>query len=234
MIHFHAFSDVGALQSKLAAETEKILRDALAQRQEASLIVSGGKSPIGFFAKLAAVDLAWDRVHVSLADERWVNPASIDSNERLVREHLLTNRAAHAKFLPLMSSHATAAEALVSRTRELLSMPRPFDCVVLGMGEDGHTASLFPGDASLPSALDAEAQPALVAVTKPPHPAAPYARISLNLAAILHARQVVLMISGEAKRAVFEAARDGAPPTQYPIAAVLGQNRVRVEVYYSP
>jgi 6-phosphogluconolactonase len=233
MIHFHEFSSAEPLNAALAASAATLLREAISNRGNASLIVSGGKSPIGFFTALAKADLAWNCVAISLADERWVTAESADSNENLARKHLLVDRAAQAKFVGLMSAEATPAAAVAERTEAVLGIPRPFSLVVLGMGEDGHTASLFPGDRALAQAIDPQAAPALVAIAQPPAPAAPYARISMNLAAILNADRIALMISGEAKRKIYAQALHGASPMQYPIAAVLQQDRVPVDVYFS-
>ena len=119
----------------------------------ATAVVSGGRTPVGFFKQLAEQDIAWDRVSVTLADERWLDASHSDSNERLVREHLLTRCAADASFIPLKNMAASARRG----QKELagcLKQVGMFSVVVLGMGDDGHTASLFPGMANLAKGLD--------------------------------------------------------------------------------
>jgi 6-phosphogluconolactonase len=230
-VHFHHCDTSQALAERFAAEVADRLSAALAMRDRASLVVSGGKSPIPFFQCLARSTLPWHRVWITLADERWVDPASADSNERTVRDHLLQGPAAAANFVSLKYEAATPEASLGECRAVLAAMPRPFDLVVLGMGEDGHTASLFPGAEGLSSMLDAGAEPAPVTVTPL---LAPHRRISLNLAALLDARAIAIAIQGSAKRAVLERALQEPSPLELPIAAVLHQSRVPVEVYLAP
>jgi 6-phosphogluconolactonase len=224
----HRFDDPAASAAALALDVAAALRAGLEARGQASLVLSGGKSPVPFLRALAQQPLHWPAVQVTLADERWVDPGSSDSNEHLLRETLLRGAAAAARFIPLKSAEATAAEALAGRSAALAAMPRPFDAVVLGMGDDGHTASLFPGAAGTLEALDPDGQPQLAAITSP---AAPHPRISLTLAALLDTRGIYLQIQGAAKLAVYERALSGEDGAGLPIAAVLRQRRVAVQVY---
>jgi len=221
------FPDADAASAWLAGEIAALLRQAIARRGVAALALSGGRSPVPLMQRLAAAGLDWPRVLLTLVDERWVDPASPDSNERLLREHLLIGPAAAARFVPLKSPAASPQAALAERGAAIGAMPLPFDAVVLGMGEDGHTASLFPGAAGLAAALDPGGT-ALLAAIDPP--AAPHPRLSLTLAAILRARRIYLPIQGTAKRAVYARARAGASPLELPVAAVLGQQHVPVQV----
>jgi 6-phosphogluconolactonase len=116
-------------------------------------------------------------------------------------------------------------------TRALTRVPHPFDVVVLGMGQDGHTASLFPGSMALARGLDPAAPPACIAVNAL---VAPHARVSLNLAALLDSRRIVLHIEGDAKWAVYQRARTPGAPAELPIRAILQQKEVPVDVYWSP
>jgi 6-phosphogluconolactonase len=227
------FHDAQQLAARLAADVARDLRAGLAARGSAALIVSGGRSPIAFFQALSNAALDWARVTIGLADERWVDSASADSNERLVREHLLTGAARNAAFIPLKTDAVNPEAALAERTGALLAMTRPFDVVVLGMGEDGHIASLFPGAAGLAAALDPAAQPALVAAQAPAPRAANYPRISMNLAALLDTRRIALLIHGTAKRALLERAATEPSLRQLPVAALLHQSRVPLDVYWS-
>lgn len=229
--HFHLCDDPAALATRLAADVKARLRAALAARASASLVVSGGKSPLAFFRALSQATLDWQRVWITLADERWVDSASPDSNERTVRDHLMQGPAAQASFVPLKTSALSPELALDNRAAALAGMPKPFDVVVLGMGEDGHTASLFPGADNLRDALDLSSPPAPIAITPP---AAPHRRISLNLAAVIDARFIALPIQGIAKRAVFERAARGASALELPVAAVLSHAPVPVDVYWAP
>lgn len=223
------FNDGATLASALAQAVAENLRAALAARGRASLVVSGGRSPIPFFQALSSQPLNWSQVWVTLADERWVPPSSPDSNERLVLGNLLTGAAGAAQWVPLKSSAALAAQALGERQAALAAMPRPFDCVVLGMGDDGHTASLFPGSPALRAAGDEM----LAAVATPSPPNVQQPRITMTASALLDSRRIFLPLAGDSKWQVYCRARDGAAPHELPIAAILGQCGVPVVVYWS-
>ena len=193
------------------------------------MIVAGGKSPALFFAELSSQPLDWSRVTVTLADERWVEPGDAASNARLVHEQLLRGPAAAALFLPLKTPAPTPAEAIVERSAALAPLLSASHLVVLGVGDDGHVASLFPQARGIEAALDPHAVPGLVAIDPP---AAPHKRLSLNLAALLAAREVALLIQGAAKCAVL--AQAAAPGSTLPLAELLRQRRDAIEIFWSP
>jgi 6-phosphogluconolactonase len=194
------------------------LKDALRTQGRAGLVATGGRSPGPVYDRLRDADLDWARVVVTLSDERCVDEASEDSNARHVRERLLTGRAAKAHLLSLWPKPDPAALAALT----------PFDAVMLGMGEDGHVASLIPGDPGLEHALTTRDLLADVpaGLGKPPVP-----RVSLTLSALLNARAIFLMIAGEAKRRVIDRARAGE---DLPVARLLNQAQVPVRVFWSP
>jgi 6-phosphogluconolactonase len=226
----HEFSDSTSAAQALASAIAQHLNRAIAARGKASLIVPGGRSPIPLFAALREQPVDWKCVWITLTDERWVDVESPDSNEHLLHEHLLVDAASAAHFIPLKSAQASAALALDDRTRQLQKMPRPVDVVMLGMGDDGHIASLFPNAEGLAAALNSNGPAQLVAM-QPPN--APHSRISHSLSSLLDARQIALLLHGEKKRACFDEALAGASPLLLPIAAVLAQMRVPVDVYWS-
>ncbi len=215
----------------LAAAIAAQLRAALVRRGAASLVVSGGRSPVLMFAHLARHALDWPRVHVTLADERWVGGDDPASNEGLVRATLLRGAAAQARFQGLKNAAATPAAGAVQAWAALSAMPRPFDVVVLGMGDDGHTASLFPGEAGLAAGLDASAPPGCLEMHSPQ---APRPRLSLNLAALLHARRIYVQIMGAQKWQVYQRARAAGEVAEMPIRAILQQSAVPIDVYWCP
>lgn len=225
------FPSASAAAQALADSVSGALAAALAVRTHASLVVSGGRSPIGFFQCLRDAELAWSRVWITLADERWVPEDHPDSNAALVRQHLLQGAAAAARFVPLWNGAATPVAAIAERTAALAQLPQPFDVVVLGMGEDGHTASLFPGAPGLAAALD-PAGTALLAAIDPP--AAPHPRLSLTVKALLGCRHIHLPLAGASKRAVYARALAQCDPLQLPISSVLCQSDVPVTVYLAP
>ena len=211
----------------LAEQIAGRLQSAIDARGAASLVLSGGRSPIPLLKALGHQPLDWARIGVTLTDERWVETSSADSNENLLRTHLLIGEAAKARFIPFKTSATLAGDALAERADAIAAMPHPFDVVVLGMGEDGHFASLFPDALGLEQALDPKGS-ALLADIDPP--AAAYDRLSLTLSAILDSRWIVLPIHGETKRCVYAEAVNGASPLVRPIAAVFQQNRVPIQV----
>ncbi|MFZ5491362.1 MAG: 6-phosphogluconolactonase [Pseudomonadota bacterium] len=222
------YASAAAAARALADAVAADLDTALGERPRASLVVSGGRSPIAFFECLRSAALDWSRVVITLADERWVPPEHADSNARLVTEHLLQGAAAAARFVPLWNGAPTPADAIAERSAALAALPRPVDALVLGMGEDGHTASLFPGAAGLAAAIDRQAAALLVAIDPP---AAPHPRLSLTLAALLDSRQIHLPVVGTVKQAIYRQALVGGDATRWPIAAVLNQQQVPVHVY---
>jgi len=215
---------VEAFDSPRAAAEEAVdaiasaLRDAVLQRGSATFLASGGRTPEPVYDMLARADLPWDKVRVTLTDERWVDPHSADSNERMVRDRLLIERAAAATFVPLKSAHPTP-KAAASEAERRLGGALLADVVLLGMGEDGHVASLFPG-----GPVEAEG---LVVGVEPAQPAPAQARLSLTMQSLQPRRLSVLLISGEAKRRVLE---EGSG---LPIHALLSRTRAPVRVLWS-
>lgn len=223
------FPDSATLTAALVQQVVRRLKEDLRDHERVSLVVSGGRSPLPLFQSLALQPLPWERVTITLADERWVASEHPDSNEALVRAHLLQGRAAAASFLPLFNGDITPEAAAVGVSTVLAALPRPFSQVILGMGEDGHIASLFPGAAELSEGLNTEA---LALALRPTH--APHPRLSLSLHALLQSRDIVLMISGQAKRRVLEAALAEGPVEALPVRAILRQTAAPVSVFWTP
>ena len=194
----------------------------------ATAVVSGGRTPVGFFKQLAEQDIAWDRVSVTLADERWLDASHSDSNERLVREHLLTRCAADASFIPLKNMAASARRG----QKELagcLKQVGMFSVVVLGMGDDGHTASLFPGMANLAKGLDMDSGLDCLA-TSPS--AAPHERITLTLPRLLRSSVVFVHLTGQSKLQMMGEVLAGRDIYEFPIRSVLQQKVTNLEIFY--
>jgi 6-phosphogluconolactonase len=225
------FPDPPALNAALAQEITRALQHSLDAGRGASLAVPGGRTPVGLFELLSQSAIAWQRVGLTLTDERWVDPAGEGSNEHLVRTHLLRGAAAAARLASLWNAAPDARQGADASWAALACLPRPFDFVLLGMGDDGHFASLFPGSPGLAAALDPQRPPGCVAMRAP---VAPAERLSLTLSALLDARQIALLIVGEAKRAVLQRALQDGPETELPVRALLRQRRTPVSVYWSP
>jgi 6-phosphogluconolactonase len=225
------YPDMDSLSRELAAQIAASLTAAIAARGLASLVVSGGRSPVRLFEMLRRQELDWSRVCIALADERWVDPQDPASNEHLVRDVLLKEGAAAARFQGLKNGAPTPDLGAVSAWETFARVPRPFDAVILGMGDDGHTASLFPGSPNLPAALNPAAAAGCVGMSSP---VAPQARMSLNLTALLDSRRVIVLISGESKWRTYAAVCAEGPAQDMPIRAVLRQSRTPVDVVWSP
>jgi len=224
------YADLETLSRELADQLARSLAAAIAARGLASLVVSGGKTPVRLFEMLRAQPLDWSRVCIALADERWVDVKDTGSNERLVRDVLMKDNAADARFLGLKNGAPTPDLGAVSAWETFARVPRPFDAVVLGMGDDGHTASLFPGSPNLPSALNSGNVAGCVGMWSP---VAPHPRLSLNLTALLDSRRIVVLIKGESKWTTYTAACAPGAVQDMPVRAVLRQSRTPVDVMWS-
>ena len=169
-IHEHRFAQAATLTQALAARIAEALQSGLAAGRGASLAVPGGHTPIALFERLSSATLDWDSVWITVTDERWVDVTSASSNEALVRTHLLRHAAASAQFVGLKSAGTDVQTAASASWSNVAEIPRPFDLMLLGMGDDGHVASLFPDSPGLPAALDLSQPPGCVAMHAPVAP----------------------------------------------------------------
>jgi 6-phosphogluconolactonase len=227
--------EVAASRTALAKNAADLiaaeLRAAIDQRGQAHFIATGGITPAECYKALAKEDIDWSRVFITLSDERWVDTMTPQSNEYMLRETLLVGPAANAHFLTLKARRGgfeDGAKRVDAAVRDLA----PFDVVLLGMGEDGHFASLFPRHAALAAGLNARADRYVIGVA-PASPAPDVPRVSLTLAALLHSRLIIVLIAGDTKwKVVNEAA--GRDPHQTPIAALFDQHVAPVRVLWAP
>ena len=226
------FDDMASLNSALALEISTRLAEAAAVRGRASLVATGGSTPGPLYDALSSQPAPWERVEVTLTDERWVDPDSPDSNEHLVRSRLLVDRAAAAEFYPLKSSDATPRDAELAVDAALQTMIRPYDVLILGMGDDGHICSLFPHAPELKVATDPMAP--LVCAVHRPGAAGATDRLSMTVPAVLGSRWIVVLIEGRAKLDLVAKARQPGPIAELPVRAVLGQRDTPVEVWWAP
>jgi 6-phosphogluconolactonase len=226
----HLFASGELTARALANEVATALRDGLRQRGRASLIVPGGRTPALFLDQLALQELRWSDIVVSPSDDRRVPIEHADSNEATIRRHLLRGAASSAHLISLVKPALQPQQELAVAERSWAAMPKPVDVTVLGMGEDGHTASLFPNAIGTGDALDVT-KPQSVARISPE--GAPHARISLTLRALLDTRSVIILIDGERKRDAIERAAYSTR-ARHPIAAFLQQTAVPLHLYYNP
>ncbi|MEM8591100.1 MAG: 6-phosphogluconolactonase [Pseudomonadota bacterium] len=209
------YPDRDMMMMDLANRLAGDLKRCLLQHPWASFVVPGGTTPGPIFDSLSAAALEWDRVHVFLSDERWVPESSERSNTRLIRERLLTGRAADAQYLPLYTETETPEEGIPA-LEEALTEELPVSVLLLGMGADMHTASIFPGADKLTEALDPKA-PILVPMRAP---GAPEPRVTLSARVLAGAMTTHVVITGAEKRDALERAAS-LTPQEAPIASVL-------------
>ncbi len=222
--HFETRLEASTAAAKRMAE---LLAYRLDHQSKASIIVSGGTTPRDCMAELAKAPLDWQRVQVTLSDERWVPPDHEDSNEKLVRETLLVDQASAAQLVPVYADDVTPEERC-----DVLQDPLPvlpFSCSLIGMGADGHFASLFPDAEQLQLGLDVECGRLYIPVTTS---ASPHARVSMTLAGISRSDEVVLLFFGEEKLKVYEEAK--ASTNGYPVSRLLRQKRAPVRLFWAP
>ena len=223
----HEYRTPALLADGLANDVAEQLRGAISARGEATLVVSGGRSPVAFFQNLAKQGLDWSKVTITLADERWVPVEHADSNAGLLKQYLLQGPAAKARFLSLYSAAANLEDAAEQADRLLAELPA-IDVLVLGMGDDGHTASLFPNSPNLGEALKADGTrrcwPMLA-------PTVPHQRLTMSRALLATADYTVLSISGSSKLTTLSAALASDDVAAMPIRAFL---QPILEIYWCP
>lgn len=222
----HSFRDDASLAARLAGDVAAAIEQRLERDGTAGIVVSGGRTPAPFLRELARQSLDWSLVRVMLADERRVPIDDAASNQQMVR-HAFAGTAAAASLLPL---DAAAPDAAAQWQARLDARSSPFAAVVLGMGEDGHFASLFSGMPGLSAALDPEGPRAVVASTAPVEPRS---RLSLTLAALLDTDMLALHVTGYVKLETLRRASTPGSALDLPVRALLRQGRVPLEIYHS-
>jgi 6-phosphogluconolactonase len=221
------YNDRAALAAAMAARIADDLQNAIVKTGRASLIVPGGTTPVTVFGMLAMTALAWDKVTIIPCDERWVGREHADSNDGLIHRHLLQGQAKAAKVFSLYRPLPTPADAVADVAQTLKAIPRPFSSIFLGMGEDGHFASLFPDRAETDPALNLNTKADIMVLREP---AKGHPRIGLTLSALIDAPHVLLAVTGAEKRIVLQRAIANINDNSLPIAALLRQTRTPIDI----
>jgi 6-phosphogluconolactonase len=232
MSELESFPTLEAWAATIAGRLEETLGAAVIADGRALFAGSGGSTPSPVYARLARADIGWDRIAVTLVDERYVAEDHPESNARLIRDVLLQGPAGKATFIPLYHPEITVDRAAAVAARALAAAGGRFDAVLLGMGEDGHICSMFPNSPTLKTLLSPMLKPTVLGVPHGRDGAAPdLERLSINLAYLMGAGRVILGLKGTAKRSVFEREAEGNPATQ-PVAAMIAA-KVPLEVVWT-
>jgi len=226
------YDSLDELADAVAGDVAFIVESAIDARNASLIAVPGGKTAPAVFPKLAAQTVQWKRVTIIPGDERLVPVGDELSNVREIARAFLPTGA---RVIPIVSGKVADHKLAGNAADALLQdMPWPPDLVWLGMGEDGHTASIFPG-ADLQDALDAPKARRVVGVMPDPlPPEAPVARVTLTRAAILSARTVLITITGQKKREVLEQAIADGQSSRLPIGRVLAEAEQPIDIHWCP
>ena len=231
------FPDRDVLVDQLADDIAEALAKAIKLQGLAVIAVSGGSTPKPLFERLANLDIDWSKVVITLVDERWVNEEHELSNAAFLRRYLLDLLESKPTFVPLYEHAENAADSLNSvlhnycdTTKSTIEQPRPFDVVILGMGNDGHTASFFPDAENIAALVDPQTPAKLLSCISA---SSQVMRITWSLPILLQASFLILHFTGEDKRKVFANALGLNNSIQLPIGAVIHQSISPLNVYYA-
>jgi len=232
----YTFASRTELFDVMAADASGILQTSVKNQGHSTFVVSGGNSPMPLYDRLSKVSLPWNKISIALADERWVGVDHEASNEKNIRASLLQHHAASAPFLGMKNTSLTPQQGLSACEEQYRQLPQPIALSVLGLGSDGHTASLFPFSAGIDTALDVDDEHLCAAIDALESDVTGRftARMTMSLRALLSSRHIYLLIMGEDKRKTLQRAMSSGDQISMPIRAVLQQQSVPVSVYWAP
>ena len=227
---------------------QQTLEKACVENGNASFMVSGGSTPAPLYQRLSRRVMSWEKIDVALVDERWVEPTDESSNQRFIKNTLLQHNASDVRFTGLKTPQPSAEQGLSDATADYESLPNPWDLTILGMGADGHTASIFPNTLSPIEALTVEnseedgdehlqvQDQILAAITAEPSEVTGenLERMTLSHHGLMKSKRIVLLITGEEKLDVYRQALNEPDHLKMPISAVLQQNQVPLHVFWAP
>lgn len=223
------FEDKNELLEHLKENIIMSLSEGIKTNNKASMLLSGGTTPGPLYKIMSQTDLEWEKVFFAPTDERWVEPDHSDSNEKLIRETLIQNQAYKAHYIGLKTPSTTPDMGQIESEELIDKMPRPFDIVLLGMGTDGHTASLFPGVKDAIKAMDENNDQLCAAIKRGD---GEVDRMTMTLNCLLNSKKVILFFYGNEKIAVYEKAKK-VKTLSLPVSYLLHQNKTPIELYWS-
>ncbi len=215
------FNSKDQLDQSLCDDLVKIIQQAISEKGSANILLSGGSSPIHLYELMSNIELDWSKVIIGLVDERFVAPNNEFSNEKMIREKLIQNYASTATFYGMVENSADQMENVKNISSNYEVFHNQLDLVLIGMGEDGHTASLFPNDAVSEQLLRSQE----IGIYNTISPNFPNERITCSTAMLLQAENIILMLSGEKKLHVFETSTENQLPISF--------FNDKLQVYYS-
>ncbi len=228
------FANKDELTAELSSSLEQRLVAGIKDDGRAVLMVSGGSSPAPAYKHLSNLALDWANIDVAMVDERWVDADHEKSNEAFIKSTLLQNHGAAANFVTMKNGALNAESGVAECEAAYKALKRPFDVTILGMGPDGHTASLFPHAEGLEHGLATDDLVCAINAIESDVTGKITERMTLTLAAIAGSKVVKLLISGEEKLAVYKQAKEGGAVADMPLRAVLNHPSINIEVYWAP
>ena len=228
IVNEHLFTDMRALKTALTEALLAALSKAISIKGHAVMALPGGTTPVPLFKALAKKKFNWCNVTITLTDERWVKNTHKNSNEGLLRTHLLDY--CNAVFVPLKNDASTAKEGQRITEQKLSRIIYPMDICIVGMGEDGHIASIFPDSPQRESAIDQHSDQHCIAISRAN---SPQERLSLTLNTLINTHKIILLIQGDQKRKVYLKAKDSIENTDSPIGRMLHQSQAPIDVYWT-
>jgi 6-phosphogluconolactonase len=232
-INEHRFENREAMLAALYRAFVDDIEQTLSQQSTATLLLSGGSTPVPLYRSLATAKLDWSRIHVALVDERWVDAHGDASNERLLRDNLLVKHAAAAHFTAMKNDAASPFDGVQECNAAYRGLPAPYSLCLLGMGADGHTASLFPGATGLTEALAGKAHCAAIRAIRSAVTGDNLERMTMTPWSLLQSRKLILLITGNDKWDIYQRARNHGASPDLPVSLFLEQTEAPVEVYWS-
>lgn len=229
MVELKKYTSRNELIEELSANVISMLQHGIDRRDAGSMLLSGGSTPGALYNKMSNTSFDWQKVWFAPTDERWVDAGHPDSNEKMIRNTLLINKAAAATYIGLKSDGEDPVAGAQAVEEKLAPMPMPFDVVLLGMGEDGHFASLFPNLEDTRRAMDVNEGSLCYPIRRDGDD---HDRMTMTYKSILNAKQIILLFFGESKLRVFEQAAQNVSD-HLPISHLLNQSNVPVHLYWA-
>lgn len=234
MIREHLFKESESLINELYKVFVKSIEEEINVQGKATLLLSGGSTPGPLYQQLSTATLDWNKVDIALVDERWVDSEHLASNERLLRENLLINRAKNANFTGMKNPHTSSVAGSAECNKSYSELSSPYTLCLLGMGPDGHTASLFPKAKGLIEALHIS-QYCTAINARPSATTGDYVeRMTMTPWSIMQSKKIILLFTGKEKWSVFTQAQYSASPEDLPLSIFLQQDKVDIDVYWAP